>query len=381
MGQWAFFQLSMNRFIIAFFCLLCVACSKQDGSEPAIKPTPYVLEIPRGFPSDVNLPKNNPLTVEGIALGRKLFYDGKLSGRLHPDSAMSCATCHIQAHGFECGVNHPTFVGGKTHGITGIPTPHFMLPLLNLAWNDQGYFWNGLVSANNATTGRKSLADIVKMGIHAPHEMDTDSIKMVLALSTDDSYPAQFERAFGSPAITMHRVSLAIEQFLYTLVSAGSRFDKYLQGKLQLTQSELNGYVLFSTENGGDCFHCHGGSGNPLMTTHLFYNNAKDTLFTDLRDRYSVTGNAQDLGAYRAPTLRNIAFTAPYMHDGRFKTLDEVLKFYNQGLCWSPYANPLMHHIANGGIRLSDAQLGDLKAFMLSLSDTSFIRNPAFGPP
>lgn len=361
--------------------MLCVACSKPDEPENSSKPTPYSLEIPYGFPQKVNLPANNPLTAEGIALGRKLFYDGKLSGRLHPDSAMSCASCHVQAHGFECGIDHPTFLSGKTHGITGIPTPHFMLPLFNLAWNDQGYFWNGLVCADNATAGRKTLADIVKMGIQAPHEMNADSNQVILALSKDDAYPAQFEKAFGSPDITVHRVSLAIEQFLYTLVSAGSRFDKYLQGKIQLTQSELNGYVLFSTENGGDCFHCHGGSGNPLMTTHLFYNNAKDTVFTDLRDRYSVTGNLQDLGAYRAPTLRNIAFTAPYMHDGRFKTLDDVLNFYNQGLNWSPYADPLMHHIANGGIRLHEAQLNDLKAFLMSLSDSSFIANPAFGPP
>lgn len=358
-----------------------MSCSKQNEPTLRSKPTPYELTIPAGFPQDINLPQNNPLSVEGIALGRKLFYDGKLSGRLHPDSAMSCATCHNQAHGFECGVDHPVFLGGKTHGITGIPTPHSMLPLINLVWNDQGYFWNGLVWANNSGSGRQSLADIVKMGIEAPHEMNTDSTQAVLCLSKDDAYPALFEKAFGSPVITMQRVSLAIEQFLCTLVSADSRFDKYLQGKLQLTQSELNGFVLFSTENGGDCFHCHGGSGNPLMTTHLFYNNAKDTVFTDMRDRYSVTGNLQDLGAYRAPTLRNIVFTAPYMHDGRFKTLDEVLNFYNQGLCWSPYANPLMHHVANGGIRLSETQLGDLKAFLVCLSDSSFITNPAFGQP
>ena len=173
----------------------------------------------------------------------------------------------------------------------------------------------------------------------------------------------------------------AIAQFVRTLISSNSKFDRFMLGEVQLTTAERNGYVLFMTEQGGDCFHCHGGDGNPLFTTNLFYNNGKDSLFTDPGDRYSVTGNLADVGAYKAPTLRNLAFTAPYMHDGRFRTLDEVLAFYNSNLVSSPSISPLMHHIATGGIRLSPPQLADLKSFLLTLTDSSFVVNPTFSRP
>jgi cytochrome c peroxidase len=142
-----------------------------------------------------------------------------------------------------------------------------------------------------------------------------------------------------------------------------------LQGKVQLTPQELNGYVLFTTEEGGDCFHCHGGSGTPLFTTNLCYNNALDNVFNDPHDRFSVTGDPMDHGAYKAPTLRNIALTAPYMHDGRYKTLDEVLAFYNTGQQNSPYVSPLMHHVNDGGVMLTPSQIADLKAFLLTLTE------------
>jgi len=154
-----------------------------------------------------------------------------------------------------------------------------------------------------------------------------------------------------------------------------------MRGELQLTTAERNGWVLFMTEQGGDCFHCHGGEGNPLFTTNLFYNNGKDSLFTDQNDRFSFTSDQADIGAYKAPTLRNLIFTAPYMHDGRFKTIDEVLDFYNSKLVWSPYINPLMHHIATHGIRLSPPQLSDLKSFLLALTDSSYVINPSFSKP
>ena len=135
------------------------------------------------------------------------------------------------------------------------------------------------------------------------------------------------------------------------------------------------------TEQGGDCFHCHGGEGNPLFTTNLCYNNGKDSVFTDPYDRYAVTKNPADIGAYKAPTLRNLIFTAPYMHDGRFKTIDEVINFYSNGLVWSPSISPLMHHIKTGGVQLTLVNKAHLKAFILTLTDSSFVTNPAFGKP
>ena len=195
------------------------------------------------------------------------------------------------------------------------------------------------------------------------------------------TFGSVFANAFGSSTVTEKNIARAIAQFVRTLVSAGSKFDRYMLGSDQLSTSELNGFVLFMTEQGGDCFHCHGGSANPLFTTNLFYNNGKDSLFTDPDDRYSITGNTRDIGAYKAPTLRNLAFTAPYMHDGRFTTLDEVIDFYSSGLVWSPYISPLMHHISNGGVRLSSFQKADLKAFLLTLTDSTFVVNPAFSKP
>lgn len=135
------------------------------------------------------------------------------------------------------------------------------------------------------------------------------------------------------------------------------------------------------TEQGGDCFHCHGGDGNPLFTTNLFYNNGKDSVFTDPNDRFAITGNPSDIGAYKAPTLRNLVFTAPYMRDGSFKTIDEVIDFYSSGLVWSPSISPLMHHVATGGVQLTPPQKVDLKAFLLTLTDSTIVTNPNFAKP
>ena len=176
-------------------------------------------------------------------------------------------------------------------------------------------------------------------------------------------------------------MSKAIAQFIRTVVSANSRFDRYLRGETQLAPSELSGYVLFVTEEGADCFHCHGGGGNPLFTTNLFYNNAKDSVFDDSRDRYAVASDPMMHGAYKAPSLRNIALTAPYLHDGRFKTLDEVIDFYSGGLINSPYVDPLMHYINYGGTGLTPSEKADLKAFLMALTDEEFIKNPAFSKP
>ena len=359
---------------------ILVSCTKEEKPE-TISPTPYVIDIPLYFPTQLNIPSDNPMTVEGIALGRRLFYDGRLSGRSDPDSMMSCSTCHLQEHAFECGLNHPKYTGGHPFGLTGISTPHTMMPLINLVWTNTGYLWNGMVEPSNNDPSKRQLEDLVWMGIMAPHEMAGDTNRTKALIQATAGYPEMFKKAFGSEVVTARNIGRAIAQFIRTLISANSKFDRYLKGEAQLTPSELNGYVLFMTEEGGDCFHCHGGEGNPLFTTNLYYNNGKDDVFTDTRDRYHVTLQEQDIGAYKAPTLRNLAFTAPYMHDGRFVTLDEVINFYSSGLVYSPYVNPLMHHISTNGNQLTPSEKVDLKAFLLTLSDSSFITNPAFGAP
>lgn len=356
-------------------------CNDKEPDVGKYKPTPYQIQVPQFFPTLLNIPSDNPMTFEGIELGRYLFYDGRLSGRTHADSLMSCGSCHRQSRNFEPGIDHPVFQGGMTFGLSGAPTPHAPLPLINLVWNPNGYLWNGLIRENNPDNSRRRLEDLVWMGVLAPHEMNGDTNRTKALIQATPGYPELFRKAFGSSTVTMENISKAIAQFVRTLISANSRFDKYMRGELQLTRQELNGFILFTTEEGADCFHCHGSSGNPLFTTNLFYNNGKDTEFNDPRDRYAITGNETDKGAYKATTLRNIALGGPYMHDGRFETLDQVIDFYSHHVQMSPYVNPLMHHVAENGVQLTPVEKAELKAFILSLQDDEFLNNPDFSPP
>lgn len=355
--------------IISLILLTSISCRKNLESDivPIDKPTPYEISIPTGFPTNLNIPANNPMTVEGVGLGRYLFYDTRLAGKAAEGKYMSCVSCHIQENAFIIGEPRP-----YPFGIEGTSTHHAMLPLINLVWNPGTYGWNGSIP---------SIEEDVLGVITDPTEFNSSFEEVEKAILEIPGYPELFKKAFGTEEVTVDRISKAIAQFVRILISADSKFDKYLRGEIQLSASELNGFVLFTTEEGADCFHCHGGAGNPLFTTHLFYNNGKDTIFNDPSDRYSVTGDPMHRGAYKASTLRNIEFTAPYMHDGRFNTLDQVINFYSHNLKWSPYIDPLMHHIANGGTQLTPNEKADLKAFLLTLSDTSFINNPDFAKP
>ncbi len=369
----------MTAVLFAAFTLLIFFSACKD--EPEYIATPYQITVPKYFPTRLNIPADNPMTVEGIDLGRYLFYDGRLSGNKEAGKMMSCGTCHLQSRSFECGIDHPKFTGGRPFGISGIVTPHYMLPMINLVWNESGYLWSGLLSENNPNSCQRNIEDIVFMGVTAPHEMAGDTNKTKALIQSIPGYPELFAKAFGSHTVTFRNISKAIAQFVRTLISSDSKFDRYMRGDVQLSTQELNGYVLFMTEDGADCFHCHGGTGNPLFTTNLFYNNGKDSVFDDSRDRFSVTGNPADHGAYKVTTLRNIELTGPYMHDGRFKTLGEVIDFYSQGIIWSPYVHPLMHHAYDGGIQLTPAEKSDLIAFIKTLRDETFLSNPAFAPP
>jgi cytochrome c peroxidase len=278
-------------------------------------------------------------------------------------------------------MDNPRFPNGKTAGVTGIPTPHSMMPLCNLMFNHNGYFWNGSIDKSNPNPQQRTLEDVVYMGIVAPHEMNSTMERSVNAIASISLYPPKFKAAFGTEEVTAERIQKAIGQFIRTLVSSNSKFDKYARKEMQLSAEELQGYVLFVTEEGADCFHCHGGDANLLMTSNLFYNNGLDDVFTDSRDRFSVTLNPNDKGAYRAPSLKNIAVTAPYMHDGRFKTLDEVIDFYSDSVKYSPYVHPLMHKASQGGAMLTPLQKRQLKAFLLTLTDEEFLSNPKFSKP
>ena len=328
-------------------------------------PTPVNLEIPPLFNSLLlppSVPTNNPQTLEGIALGRKLFYERLLSN----DGTQACASCHLAENSF-------TDPNRFSTGITGEMGTRNAMPIVNLAWNFQNNFlWDGSTS---------SLEDQVDDPIENPIEMNNTWPNVVATLQATSDYPNLFEQAFGTPVITREFVVRAIAQFERTLISGNSRFDQYLLGDNNaVTAQEINGFNVFMDENRGDCFHCHGNEFNPLWTNNAFHNNGLDSSFEDL-GLGGFTGDPLDYGKFKSPSLRNLAYTAPYMHDGRFATLDEVINHYSEGLVYSNTIDPLMKNIAEGGAQLTDSDKADLKAFLLSLSEPEFTTNPAFLNP
>ena len=246
------------------------------------------------------------------------------------------------------------------------------MPLFNLAWNYQeNFFWDGRAS---------SLENQALQPVVDPVEMHNTWPNAVSSLQATSDYPELFSKAFGTSNIDSTLVSKAIAQFIRTLISSNSRFDQYLRGEIELTESERNGLQVFEDENRGDCFHCHGDPNNPLWTDNDFHNNGLDKVFEDL-GRGGVTGDPREFGEFKTPSLRNLAYTAPYMHDGRFETLEEVIDHYSEGLVYSETIDPLMKTVGEGGVQLTEKDKQDLKAFLLSLSDESFINDPDFQKP
>jgi cytochrome c peroxidase len=385
--------------IVVFSVSSCKPDDDDDDNNPKTA-TPW--EFPKGliaWPTNVNVPEDNPMTVEGIELGRYLFYDGRLSGRSECDSQMSCATCHVQEYSFELGPNHPKFPNGHPHGIpddeypNGKPTPHVVLPLINLAYNFNGYLWNGMIHESNTNLGSaaygvpaepqyhmRNIESLVWMGIHAQHEINGSVEQTVELIQSIDIYPPMFEAAFGTREITYDRISKAIAQFIRSIIANNTKFHQWIRKEIpNLAPQEYRGYQLFMSES-ADCFHCHGETA--LLTTNEFYNNGKDTLFgDDPRDRYAFTKDPLDQGAYKATTLINIELTGPYMHDGRFKTLREVIDFYSEGVHYSPYVDPLMEWVHYGGVQLTESEKDDLMAFLKTLTDYELLSNPAYARP
>lgn len=346
--------------------LLFLWSCDEDGitTYAPYEPTPLQLEIPKLFSDNIIdpvIPFDNPQTVEGVNLGRKLFFDPILSG----DNSQSCADCHAPENAF-------SDADRFSEGINGDLGTRNSMPIFNLAWNyDENFFWDGRAfSLEN-----QALEPVVN-----PIEMHSDWKINAEKLGNHAEYTELFYQAFGNVKIDSTLVTKAIAQFQRTLISANSRFDQHLLGTTTLTPQELNGFNIFMDESKGDCFHCHGNANNPLWTDNIFHNNGLDATFTDL-GLGAKTGDPADNGKFRSPSLRNLAFTSPYMHDGRFATLDEVINHYSEGLQNSSTIDPLMKAVGNGGVQLSESDKSDLKAFLLSLSDPTFINNPEFQDP
>ena len=352
-------------FLFLSILIFILSCKKDKVGHVT---TPYVLEIPSHFP-DMIIPADNPMTVEGVELGRKLFYEKKLSG----NNEMACATCHAPANAFSDPNQFST-------GIDGLQGNRNSMALINLGWNTS-FFWDGRSI---------SLEEQIIQPVINPIEMHETWMNVVNKLSADINYKNMFFRAFGSAEIDSLKAAKAIAQFLRTMISGSSKYDvmyKY-ENSLSLsadesaiyttiTPSEWAGYDLFKSLNGADCFHCHNG---PLMQVQKFSNNGLDATFTD-NGRGDITGNANDNGKFKVPTLRNIAYSAPYMHDGRFATLDDVINHYSHNIQMSSTIDPLIEFAGQGGTQLDAFEKDLLKQFLLTLSDEKFINNPNFQEP
>jgi cytochrome c peroxidase len=309
-----------------------------------------------GFPKP-RLPPDNPLTPDRVELGRRLFHDTRLSR----DQKLSCASCHQESSA----LSDPRRFSLGVEGRTG---DRNSMPLFNLAWKDS-FFWDGRAG---------SLRQQALMPIIDHREMDESVENVVMKLSKDDLMNSAFRKAFGSPEVTAERLGLAMEAFLLTLTSHDSLFDRAQRGEAKLSPDEQRGFELFMMEReprlgtmGADCFHCHGGA---LFTDHGFRSNG---LAIDERDtgRHRVTEAALDRGTFATPSLRNIALTAPYMHDGRFASLEEVLDHYSEGVQRTDTLDPNLAKHPDGGLHLTAEEKRCVIAFLKTLTDDRFARS------
>ena len=318
----------------------------DDGSCSYFSTTPLIIQTPNGFPN-MKIPSNNPMTVEGVALGEKLFKDPILSG----DNSQACINCHQQSFAF----SDPNQF---SIGINNTAGSRNASALINLGWNNS-FNWDGSSS---------SLEEQAFEPVINPLEMHNTWQNVEFKLNSNPEYTRLFKEAFNIDYIDSNHVVMAIAQFERTLISANSKFDKYLRGEENLTPSELSGYALFNSEK-ADCFHCHG---TQMFMDNSFHNNGLDSEpFLDL-GLSKITGNAFDNGKFKTPTLRNIEFSAPYMHDGRFASLEEVIEHYNSGGNFSSTIDPLMKKLGVG-LQLTNQEKQDLIAFLKTLSDDNFI--------
>ncbi|MEZ5148068.1 MAG: cytochrome c peroxidase [Bacteroidales bacterium] len=349
------------RFYIGliYSALLLISFSCQKSQEP----TPWEMPKLEFFPP-MPVSDNTP-TTEGVALGRYLFYDPVLS----KDSTFSCASCHRQEVAFTDSPNQFSL------GASGASMTRNTLPLFNLNWYP-AYFWDGRAA---------SLTQQVFHPVSHPNEMNLNWKEAEKRINRSAFYPAKFKAAFGNVPIDSVLIAKAIAQFEQTLLSHDSKYDKVLRGEAFFTPEEYDGFMLVNDQSKADCLHCHSTDANALGTIAQFSNNGLDPVL-DISNypdqgKGAVSGKSADFGKFKVPSLRNVAVTAPYMHDGRFKTLHEVLDFYSQGVNECVNLDPRMQNAHQGGVHLSEVQKEHILAFLSALTDSTFLSNPEFGNP
>lgn len=352
---------------ISIIILIAISCSKEpkEDTEVTIPDAPYELNY-GSFPNP-NLPADNPLTREGVKLGRMLFYEKSLSR----DNTQACASCHLQKHGFS---DTATF----SVGIKKLSGKRQAMSVFNLAWHSNEFFWDGRAHL---------LRDQALKPIQDALEMDETLENVVKKLNENPVYKKQFARAFNTESITPLLISKALEQFMNSIVSNNSKYDKFLTGQATLSPQEERGRFLFFTEfnpsfpaaSGADCQHCHGGAN---FENDKYMNNGldNDASITDI-GRQSVTGNAADRAKFKVTSLRNIELTAPYMHDGRFKTLEAVVEHYNLVKKSTTLDGSFEQQLPYGGLKLTPADKAALVAFLKTLTDEKLATNIEYSSP
>lgn len=329
------------------FSYIIGACNKpDDGISNSLS-----QEIPTGFPQPVYTFNDNPLSKDGFELGRKLFYDGRLSiDGMHP-----CSSCHQQLAGFG------TYEHDRSHGVNNSHTLRNAPVLFNLAWNTS-FHWDGEFN---------SLIDEAIHPITGNNEMGETMASAVRKLENDQRYKTMFRRAFVSEIITPRLIFLALAQFTGYMTSANSKYDKYKRSEASFTVQEENGYQLFKA----NCASCHP---EPLFTDYSYRNIGLPVEpFLNDYGRLRITGKAEDSLKFKVPTLRNVYISSNYMHDGRFNTLAQCINHYRTGV---QHSGTLDLSLING-ITMTNTQATELSLFLRTLTDSSFLKDPRFGPP
>lgn len=351
-----------------------VTCTDCNGEEPVLyEQTPYPFEIPVGFPQPF-IPADNPMTVEGVALGRYLFYDKNLSR----DRSLSCASCHFQGNMF--GDPDPV-----STGIDGQQGRRQAMVLFNLAWQEK-FFWDGRAG---------SLEEQVVMPVTDPIELDSDWETVISRVSTEPTYDSLFIKAFNQEEVTQELIAKAMAQFIRTMVSANSKYDRVIRLGQESWDAQPAapdgrslqeiGYNMFLTEE-GDCFHCHGeqetsfllGGFAPDLT---FLNNGSVTDNSTDLGREEVTNATSDFGKFKVPSLRNVSISAPYFHNGSIPDLDSLLNFYSMGGHTNKNIDPNMRKQGVTFPRFNELQKDALEQFIFALSDFDFLQDTAYSNP
>jgi cytochrome c peroxidase len=318
--------------------------------------TPFPAPQPRHFP-----PVNGgflSITMEAAELGRHLFHDPRLSS----DGTISCASCHLQEHAFSNGGHAFSMNASGTH------TRRNTMPLFNLVWYDT-FGWDG------------RAATLEEQVIHAMHdEMASNMDEALQRVADDPIYQELYGAAYGTPTGDGSQAVHAISQFLGTLVSYQSKYDRVLVGEDRFSPDEYDGFVLVNDQSMGNCLHCHITDAHALGTSGGFGNNGLDPLYTD-PGRAALSLDPKDHGRFRIPSLRNVTVTAPYMHDGRFNTLEEVLDHYSEGVHPGPHLDNRMISRPITAPLLTHDERRKIIAFLHTLTDSAFISDPAFSDP